>query len=413
MNEITEFVSREPLFGTHDHQIGFGAMDPGQLGFRQFFAYAAADFATASGRDWNDLSNDEEALFKTWEQVRTTGYGQAAAMGARFLFDLDLTRENAPQIDAAMRAFCAGKTARQSFEDLFARANVIATINDCFWVDSVFDDVFGCHRYPPFFRFALRPDHARAMTVQNRGQIEELERTYQVSIQNLAGLDALLDGIAQRAKATGRLAAIKVAIAYHRALDFDNASSSEAEKSFAALMQDRPAHLKPLHDYQFHRAVQRARDLNVPLQIHTGHLAGNWQDMRNGDPTPLIPIFRQYKQVRFDVFHAAWPYCELMGSVAKEFPNVWLDMCWAWAMSPVQMERVLDEWLAVVPNNKIFLFGADTGNPFAEVGYAQQARRGLARVLSKKISSGEYDLPTARYVARRLMHENPAAFFSP
>jgi hypothetical protein len=38
------------------------------------------------------------------------------------------------------------------------------------------------------------------------------------------------------------------------------------------------------------------------------------------------------------------------------------------------MERILDEWLATVPCNKIFAFGADTGSAFMMLGYATQAR---------------------------------------
>jgi hypothetical protein len=35
-----------------------------------------------------------------------------------------------------------------------------------------------------------------------------------------------------------------------------------------------------------------------------------------------------------------------------------------------------------------------------------QARRGIAGVLERKVTEGEYDLETARRVARRIMHQN-------
>ena len=151
--------------------------------------------------------------------------------------------------------------------------------------------------------------------------------------------------------------------------------------------------------------------IDVPVQIHTGYLAGNWGDIRWGDPAPLVPIFQNYRNVRFDLFHAGWPYSDFIGAVAKEFPNVWIDLCWAWAMNPVQMERVLDEWLSCVPSNKIFGFGADTLSPFPVVGYAHQARNGIANVMEKKLNTGEYDLETAKFVTRRIMHENAREVF--
>ena len=118
------------------------------------------------------------------------------------------------------------------------------------------------------------------------------------------------------------------------------------------------------------------------------------------------PAFQRYRQVQFDLFHAGWPFSDLMGAIGKSFPNVFLDLCWAWSMNPVGMERVLGEWLCVVPSNKIFAFGGDTGTPNAVLGYAAQARKGIANVLEQKVQSGEFDLPTATHVARRIMSEN-------
>ena len=144
---------------------------------------------------------------------------------------------------------------------------------------------------------------------------------------------------------------------------------------------------------------------------HTGYLAGTFGDLRRGDPAGLVPVLQKYPDVRFDLFHAAWPWSEFIGAVGKEFPNVWLDMCWMWAVNPVQAQRVLDEWLSAVPCNKIFGFGADTGSPFGLIGYALQARNGIASVLEGKISRGEYDKKTAEFVARRIMNENARELF--
>ncbi len=81
-------------------------------------------------------------------------------------------------------------------------------------------------------------------------------------------------------------------------------------------------------------------------------------------------------------------------------------------MNPVQMERTLDEWLSSVPSNKIFGFGGDTWSPFSMIGYAEQARKGIANVMNKKVLSGEYDLDTAKFVAERIMYKNAQEFFA-
>ena len=76
------------------------------------------------------------------------------------------------------------------------------------------------------------------------------------------------------------------------------------------------------------------------------------------------------------------------------------------------MERILDEWLSAVPCNKIFAFGADTTSPFMMVGYAIQARHGIANVLERKVQRKEFDTDTAKFVAKRIMNQNAREFFS-
>ena len=207
------------------------------------------------------------------------------------------------------------------------------------------------------------------------------------------------------------MAAIKIGQAYGRDLCFAEVEHAHAAALFDAAMRGDTTVVRPLGDYLFHRLLERARMFNLPVQIHTGYLAGTGQDIRQGDPRPLVPVFQTYRDIRFDIFHAGWPWTSFLGAVGKEFPNVWLDLCWMWAMNPIQAERTLDEWLSAVPSNKLFAFGADIQSPFAEMGYALQARQGIAHVLERKRSRGEYDVPTAQFVARRIMHANATHFF--
>jgi predicted TIM-barrel fold metal-dependent hydrolase len=123
-----------------------------------------------------------------------------------------------------------------------------------------------------------------------------------------------------------------------------------------------------------------------------------------------LPVFEKYRRVRFDVFHASWPWTSELGAIAKNYPNVYPDMCWVWAMNPTESERTLDEWLDGVPFNKIFAFGADAGLPWCDVGYAIQARLGIAEVLERKVRKGFFSGATAKQVAAAIMLENGERF---
>jgi len=199
---------------------------------------------------------------------------------------------------------------------------------------------------------------------------------------------------------------MKSALAYRCPLRFVDSSVADAEGVFGEILRDRPVDALPLTSYLFHRFVQRAQDFDLPVQVHVGTLSHNRLDPLNGDPAGMIPVFQRYPRVKFDLFHSGWPFCDLMAAIGKSFPNVYLDMCWGWAVDPVGMERVLDEWLSAVPHNKIFGFGGDTGTPYAVIGYAAQARNGIANALERKMARGEYDLETAKQVADRILYEN-------
>jgi len=152
--------------------------------------------------------------------------------------------------------------------------------------------------------------------------------------------------------------------------------------------------------------MERANDENLPVQVHTGYLAGNWGSLNSTRASYLIPIFEKYRRIRFDVMHASMPWVSELGAIAKNYPNVYPDLCWAWTMSPAQSERALSEWLDAVPFNKIFGYGADTGRPWCDVGYALQARIGIARVLEQKIEAGYFSPSTAQEVASAIMLHN-------
>ncbi len=410
MSAIREFVQAEPLFDNHEHQNGFSAIE-GQkkdLDFRAFGGYLTADLATAAGRAPGKGQDAE--FWEAWQFARTTGYGQATQLACRAMLEMDFSAENAGAITAALRDYAAPRSGRQIYEELFALANVRWAVCDECWDSPTKLAFFSGQEHPDFFGHALRYD--AVIGLSHRDQVAGFERAMDCTIQRLSDLDAALDAYTDRARQGGKLVAMKSAMAYLCPLRFEHSSYADAERAFEQLMQGRPADTEPLRGYLFHRFVQRAREFALPVQIHTGYLAGNWGSPAQGDPTGLIPIFQRYRGVQFDLFHAGWPYSELMGAIGKSFPNVHLDLCWAWSMNPAAMERTLEEWLSAVPHNKIFGFGGDTGAPYPAVGYALQARQGIANVLERMVDRGQYDLPTAQQVARRIMHENARALYA-
>jgi len=109
--------------------------------------------------------------------------------------------------------------------------------------------------------------------------------------------------------------------------------------------------------------------------------------------------------------HIGYPYSDELLALAKHFPNVWVDMCWAWSIDARACKAFLRRYIHTAPLNKLFVFGGDTFWPTNVVGYAIQARRGLTQVLEREIREGELTQDQALYIAARLMRENQEACF--
>ncbi len=412
-SEIAEWVANQTIFDTHEHNWSYDQYSNHRPEWRDLLQYLNADLATALGPGFKGELAESETFFRVWDAVRTTGYGRAFSESIRYVAGCEMSRDNLEKIDAAFAAFVEGKSPAEWMRKIMDDANIDRAITDRCWTGQVVQDIVQPDRYPKGYQFALRVDHDRALTVRNAEQIRSLEAELDTTLHTVSALDEAFDAHVAQARDTGALASLKLALAYHRDHEVGPCSYAEADRVYSRILQGEAdgLNLRPLWDYLIHRNIQRAESFDLPVQIHMGHLAGVWGDIRKGAPAGFIPLFRQYRKVRFDLFHAGWPTSEMMGGIGKEFPNCWLNLCWVWAMNPHRGEHILHEWLDAVPNNKIFGFGGDAGSIFATYGYAVQARQCITRVLEEKIDRGDYDLETAKLVATRIMHDNAEEFF--
>ncbi len=243
-----------------------------------------------------------------------------------------------------------------------------------------------------------------------------------MSITSLQGLKAAAEKKFQQ-NLTAGMHALKVALAYFRELRFEETEEADAEKDFAALMRkERPlpqgfrtALVRPfrhLEDYMFHHIMRLAEAHHIPVQIHTGIFAGTGGVLTNSRPTLLVNTFLLYPRIQFDIFHLSFPYQEELGALARSFPNVHADFCWANVISPTAAARAFDEFLDSMPLNKILAFGGDYVYPELSYGHAKITRRTLAHVLSAKVANGWCTEEEAVGIGRRLLYDNAAELFS-
>jgi uncharacterized protein len=245
-------------------------------------------------------------------------------------------------------------------------------------------------------------------------QIDQIQQETGVEVADLDDLREAMASIFRRYAPCA--IAVKAQHAYTRTLCWEKRSDEDAARALADVLAggDRidEATRLVVGDWCWARGVELAIEHNLPFKLHTGHHAGtggmpiDW--VRAGN---LCPLLAAYPEARFVLMHISYPYNDELVSIAKHYPNVWVDLCWAWSIDPYSSVDFVRRFLHAVPINKLFAFGGDTFWPTASVAYSTQARRGLRKALEAEIADGYISEIEAIGIAGRLMRENQYACF--
>jgi hypothetical protein len=426
---ITKTVQMIRIIDTHEHLLQEKeriARKPDLFG--TFLEnYVSSDLVSA-GMQKEDLEKVRDSrvplqerwrLFKPfWERVENTGFSRALKIAARDLYGVDGLNDQTYK-RLALRMEKANKAGLYRWI-LKGRCGIDMSI-----LDSSSTPLEHVDRgfFAPVARF---DDFAMC---RDRNDIETLGKRCGRRIHSFSEFVGCLE--LEFEKLSKVIVGVKTGLAYLRSLDFKKVSQSDAEEVFASIFDQeyfRTLQLdsgqeiiseglslkdtKPFQDFIVHKIIQLAAEKKLPMQIHTGFQEGNENIITNSDPTLLINLFREYQEVRFDIFHGSYPYTGELAALAKNFPNVYIDMCWLHIISPSGARRALSEWLDVVPWNKIFGFGGDYVFVEGVYGHAVIARENISRVLMEKVEEGSFTKEQAISLARKLLRDNAYEFFS-
>ena len=424
--EIEQFIAAQPVIDTHEHT--FSEEDrrqrPLDLLSSEMHHYVGSDLVSAGMTpaeqaqmydQSRDLADRWDLFLSYWKYARTTGYAKALHIACRDLFGVDDLMSAAPSLDGYRRVneqLTASKQHEAWYRHILReRGNIVLAIPD---VQSTQVD-------KTLFAPAIRFDSF--ISVGSRAGVAALERQTGQNIYDLKDLVTALGLAFAKAKEEG-MVTVKSGLAYRRILQYDNVPRAAAERVLAQAVAGTRAQgngmtqdgltfteCKPLQDYMMHQVVRLCIEHGIPMQIHTGLHAGNGNIITNSNPTHLVNLFIQYPQARFDIFHAGYPYQSELATLAKNFQNVYVDLCWVHIISPYVARATLHEWLETIPHNKIFGFGGDYGPVELAYGHSVMARENIARVLSEKVEEGLYSVDQARIVGARLLHDNANEFF--
>jgi predicted TIM-barrel fold metal-dependent hydrolase len=155
-----------------------------------------------------------------------------------------------------------------------------------------------------------------------------------------------------------------------------------------------------------------ARELDLPVQLHTGHMAGIRNRVDKTNAAHVASVLELHRDVRFDLFHGNWPYLGDLLFLGKNYPNVSLDCCWLHIIDPAYAAELLERSVLTLPHTKVHGFGGDYGDvPEYVAGHLQIARENIAGTLTRLVERGWLAEDQALSVARDWLFNNPNRFF--
>lgn len=203
---------------------------------------------------------------------------------------------------------------------------------------------------------------------------------------------------------------LKNTLAYSRTIYFEDVTYDVAVSAYNNKKPLGAIEKRQLEDYIFHHIVQQSIKLQLPIQIHTGYLAGNNECLDNGQPMKLLNILIKYPKAKFILFHGGYPWTNDYVAIGKNFSNVWLDIVWLPQISKTEAIRTFNEMLDCVPYNK-YMWGGDVSKIDDTAGSLELAKEVVATVLAERIEKGWMTEKVALDVARCIFRDNAKELF--
>lgn len=426
--ELLNEISSIEIIDTHEHLEREEHRANRKLDmFTVFMSHYVSSDLVSSGMsvpDMDKLKNPEIDLdikwkiFQPyWKQVRNTGYCRAMSIAVRDLYGIeDINISTYAELDMRVKQ----NSKKGIYKDILKdrcniKKSVLDVLEEPIGVPSDFTDKFyGLDRVDrEYFAPAIRFDDFIYIT--NNRFIKKYQEHKRTSIEGLGDwLTQIRDALSD-CKKKG-ITAIKSILSYLRILQYEEEDFFRAEKIFTEVLKSNGKEfgineVKPLQDFLMHKVLEYASELGLPIQIHTGLQEGNGNYIVNSNPVHLSNLFQKYPKMKFDIFHGGYPYGSELAAMAKNFPNVFINMCWLHIISPEYSVRILGEWLDTVPSNKIFGFGGDYLYAEGVYGHLQIAKDNIVRVLEEKVLRKHFTTEQALEIAKRLLRDNAGEFY--
>lgn len=408
---LREYIDNLTIIDTHEHLPPFEVGEKRDVLSAYLTHYLSSDLISAglSRKDYGEIVCNENvpltdkwrAIEPFWRYARHTGYGRAIALTAEGLYGIEVL--NADSIEELNKRFLDSHQKGNHYRHVLKEKCKIETSILDGWCDNADKE---------FFRIATQ---VHGLVYGPNGDLWN-------SIQNLipcqlttfddllAAVESYVEGHLQNIAVC-----LKCSLAYERSLHFPQTGYSEALEELGYMRASKEPEVwkncSKLQNYMLHHVLKTVNRTGGVVQFHTGLQEGNGNFLEWTNPAHLTNLFLAYPNVKFDLFHMGYPFQNITAALAKNFPNVYIDMCWAHIISPADSILALEAFLDTVPFNKISAFGGDYCFVDGVYGHLTIARDNIAKALAKKVCAKQFDLQEACFIAERMLYSNPKEIF--
>lgn len=417
--EIRIYLDKVPVIETHEHYTGVVKPVEDILRFIIDNYYYSDFYSTAfkiEKKVSSIFSNKEKLTFaerfdifnELYKKSNKTAYARGLQIGLKECWGIE-GLDNAETLEELKMKLQSRD--QDFYERMMVKYGIKAKIVDIFdlkpFVNGEEKD------YSKYCRFAFPLPQFH--NIHSKSDILQLDRYIDRTITCLDDYLESYENFFKKCMDFG-IVCIKDQSAYRRTIAYSNPPRGEAEKVFNDIISNPrdvfgDEKVRVLDDWLFHHFMRLAAKYDIPVQLHTGHIAGIRNDIVKTNAVNLTSVLELHQDVRFDLFHGNWPYMDEYLFLGKNYPNVWLNLCWAQSIDPLYCIELMKRAVMTVPHCKLFAFGGDTAGIEWAVGYLSMARDNIACALAELVDSRWLDMNEAKEIAADWLFNNPNEFF--
>ena len=422
--QLKGYIDTIKIINTHEHQRRFSQYEGHDYNFYTILShsYLQADLISAGAPPFNPESINNGDLDSLWKAYgpsldfsRNTSYYSHFLKGFNILYGYDepyFTKEGIQSLSEMITKNY--KNQDYWYAEAFDMAGFEIMFVDQYW------SPFNTDLDPKYFALVFNINNLVTATTQRTTKYGEdaplsnnlykLADHEEYSIETFDEYLGFADYLFQKFL-DKKVVCLKNSMAYGRTLTYEDVPYAQAEALFSRDSSSlSPEEKKALEDFMFRWIIKKSIELDLPIQIHTGYLAGNGNHLENGRPTKLNDLFLKYRKAKFSLFHGGYPWTGEFAALGKMFPNVYLDLVWLPQISREAAVRGLDEMFDCMPYNKFF-WGGDCHFIEESTGSLEFGKDVVAEVLAKRVERGLMTEEVAKDVARKIFRDNAIQFF--